>query len=62
MVFVDPWVGANQINENDNVANAAIASVRSIADKTDCAFVLTHHIRMMHGDDATVIASGAPGH
>ena len=55
MVFVDPWVGANQINENDNVAmNAAIASVRSIADKTDCAFVLTHHIRKMHGDDATV--------
>ena len=34
--------------------NAAIASVRSIADRTDCAFVLTHHIRKMHGDDATV--------
>ena len=48
-------MGANQINENDNVAmNAAIASVRAIADKTDCAFVLTHHIRKMHGDDATV--------
>ena len=34
--------------------NAAVASVRKIADETDCAFVLTHHIRKGNGDDATV--------
>jgi len=55
LVIVDPWVGANHINENDNMAmNAAVASVRKIADETDCAFVLTHHIRKGNGDDATV--------
>ena len=55
MVFIDPWVGANDINENDNVAmNAAVAAARWVCDKTDCGMVLTHHIRKGNGDDATV--------
>ena len=55
MVFVDPWVGANDINENDNVAmNAAVAAARWVCDKTDCGMVLTHHIRKGNGDDATI--------
>ena len=55
MVFVDPWVGANDINENDNVAmNAAVAAARWVCDKTDCAMVLTHHIRKANGEDATI--------
>ena len=56
MVFIDPWVGANDgINENDNVAmNAAVSAARWVCDKTDCAMVLTHHVRKSNGDDATV--------
>ena len=55
MVFVDPWVGANDINENDNVAmNAAVGAARWVCDKTDCGMVLTHHIRKANGEDATI--------
>ena len=55
MVMIDPWVGANQINENDNVAmNAAVGAVRSVCDETDCAVALVHHIRKGNGDEATV--------
>ena len=55
MVMIDPWVGANQINENDNVAmNAAVGAVRSICDETDCAVALVHHIRKGNGDEATI--------
>jgi len=55
LVIIDPWVGFNDINENDNVAmNAAVAAARYVADKTDAAIVLTHHIRKTNGEDATV--------
>lgn len=55
LVIIDPWVGANEINENDNSAmNAAVAAVRGVADATDCAIALTHHIRKGNGDEATV--------
>ncbi len=55
MVMIDPWVGANQINENDNVAmNAAVGAVRSVCDETDCAVALVHHIRKGNGDEATI--------
>ena len=54
MVFIDPWVGANDINENDNMAmNAAVAAARWVCDKTDCAMVLTHHVRKSNGEDAS---------
>ena len=55
LVMLDPWVGFNDINENDNVAmNAAVAQARWIADQTDAAVVLTHHIRKSNGEDATI--------
>lgn len=55
LVIIDPWVGANQINENDNVAmNAAVAVVRHVADKTYAAMCLVHHIRKTNGEDATI--------
>jgi RecA-family ATPase len=54
MVFIDPWVGANDINENDNMAmNSAVAAARWVCDKTDCAMVLTHHVRKSNGEDAS---------
>ncbi len=55
VAFIDPWVGANQINENDNVAmNAAVSAVRRVCDATDCSVGLVHHIRKGNGDEATV--------
>ena len=55
LVIIDPWVGFNDINENDNVAmNAAVAAARWVADQTDAAVVLTHHIRKTNGEDATI--------
>lgn len=54
-VFIDPFVGAHQINENDNMAvNAVVAQVREVADKTNCAIGLVHHIRKGNGEDATI--------
>ena len=55
LVIIDPWVGFNDINENDNVAmNAAVAAARWVADQTGAAVVLTHHIRKTNGEDATI--------
>jgi RecA-family ATPase len=55
LVIIDPWVSFNDINENDNVAmNAAVAAARWVADQTDAAVVLTHHIRKTNGEDATI--------
>ena len=55
VTFIDPWVGANQINENDNMAmNAAVSAVRRVCDATDCSIGLVHHIRKSNGDEATV--------
>ena len=55
VVVIDPWVGANAISENDNVAmNAAVAAVRHVADQTGAAIMLVHHVRKTNGEDATV--------
>lgn len=54
-VFIDPFVGAHQINENDNMAvNAVVAQIRKVADETNCAIGLVHHIRKGNGEDATI--------
>ena len=54
IAMIDPWVGANSIQENDNTAmNAAVGAVRGVCDATDCAMGLVHHIRKGNGDDAT---------
>lgn len=55
LIMIDPWVGANMISENDNIAmNAAVGAVRGVCDVTDCASNLSHHIRKTNGEDATI--------
>ncbi|CAB4151160.1 AAA domain containing protein [uncultured Caudovirales phage] len=54
-VFIDPFVGAHSINENDNMAvNAIVGEIRRVADETNCAIGLVHHIRKGNGDDASI--------
>lgn len=54
-VFIDPFVGAHQINENDNMAvNSVVAQIREVADETRCAIGLVHHIRKGNGQDADI--------
>lgn len=54
-VFIDPFVASHQINENDNMAvNAVIGQIRTVADKTNCAIGLVHHIRKSNGEDANI--------
>lgn len=54
-VFIDPFVGAHSINENDNMAvNAIVAEIRRVADETSCAIGLVHHIRKGNGEDASI--------
>jgi hypothetical protein len=54
-VFIDPFVGAHNINENDNMAvNAIVTEIRKVADETKCAIGLVHHIRKGNGEDASI--------
>jgi hypothetical protein len=54
-VFIDPFVGAHSINENDNMAvNAIVSEIRRVADETKCAIGLVHHIRKGNGEDASI--------
>lgn len=54
-VFIDPFVGSHMINENDNMAvNAVVGQIRKVADLTNCAIGLVHHIRKGNGEDATI--------
>lgn len=54
-VFIDPFVGAHDVNENDNGAiNAVVAEMRRVADETSCAIGLVHHIRKGNGEDANI--------
>lgn len=54
-VFIDPFVGSHDVNENDNGAiNAVVAEVRRVADITECAIGLVHHIRKGNGEDANI--------
>lgn len=54
-VFIDPFVGAHEINENDNMAmNAVVAKIRDVADAANCAIGLVHHVRKGNGQDADI--------
>ena len=55
VVFIDPWICAHSVNESDNGSiNAVIAEIRKVADETNCAVVLVHHIRKGNGQDASI--------
>lgn len=54
-IIIDPWVSVNDISENDNSAmDKAVAVAREIADATGCAVVITHHMRKLNGEEATI--------
>jgi len=54
-VMIDPFVGAHQINENDNMAvNSVVAQIREVADECRCAIGLVHHIRKGNGQEADI--------
>lgn len=54
-VFIDPFVGAHQVNENNNVSvNFVTDKIRKIADETNCAIGLVHHTRKGNGIDADI--------
>lgn len=54
-VFIDPFVAAHEVNENDNMAvNAVVDLIRWVADSTGCAFGIVHHIRKGNGADADI--------
>jgi hypothetical protein len=46
LLIVDPFVSCHEVNENDNSAiNAVVKLWRSVAEETDCAIELVHHVR-----------------
>ena len=54
-VFIDPFVNAHAVSENENMAiNAIVAEIRRVADETSCAIGLVHHIRKGNGEDASI--------
>lgn len=53
--LLDPFVAAHGVNENDNMAmNAIVGQIRKVADETNCAIGLVHHIRKGNGQDADI--------
>jgi RecA-family ATPase len=55
VTFIDPIVSAHGVNENDNMAMGAVVSlIREVADKTNSAIGLVHHIRKGNGEDAGI--------
>jgi hypothetical protein len=54
-VILDPMVSTHRVAENDNPAiDAVVKQFADIADKTNCAIDLEHHIRKTNGNEATV--------
>jgi hypothetical protein len=55
VVILDPMVSTHRVPENDNPAiDAVVKQFADIADHTDCAIDLEHHIRKTNGNEATV--------
>jgi len=55
VVVIDPFVKVHRVPENDNGAIDAVATVfADIAEATDCAFDLIHHVRKTGGAEVTV--------
>ena len=55
VVMIDPFVSAHEVSENDNMAiNMVVDAIRNIADETQAAVGLVHHIRKQNGVDADI--------
>ena len=55
VVMIDPFVSAHEVSENDNMAiNLVVDAIRNIADDTQAAVGLVHHIRKQNGVDADI--------
>ena len=55
VMIVDPFVSSHRVSENDNAAIDAVAREWSrIADVTDCAIELVHHVRKVGDVEVTV--------
>lgn len=53
--IVDPFVSTHQVNENDNGAIDKVAKLwAQIADHTNCAIDIVHHLRKVADREATV--------
>lgn len=55
VMIVDPFVSTHQVNENDNGAIDKVAKLwAQIADQTNCAIDIVHHLRKLADREATV--------
>lgn len=55
VMIVDPFVSTHGVSENDNGAIDKVAKLwAKIADETNCAIELVHHVRKSEGRDVTV--------
>ncbi len=55
VVIIDPLVKAHRVPENDNGAiDLVCTAFAGIAEATDCAFDLVHHVRKTNGAEVTV--------
>ncbi len=55
VMIIDPFVSTHSVNENDNGAIDKVAKLWAlIADETNCAIDVVHHLRKVSGREATV--------
>lgn len=55
VMIIDPFVSTHRVNENDNGAIDKVAKLwAQIADMTNCAVDVVHHLRKMSDREATV--------
>lgn len=55
VMIVDPFVSTHSVNENDNGAIDKVAKLwAQIADRTNCAIDIVHHLRKVSDREATV--------
>lgn len=55
VVAIDPFVSSHGVPENDNTAMEVVAKKwADIADKTNCAVILSHHTRKTNGGNASI--------
>jgi RecA-family ATPase len=55
VMIIDPFVSTHNVNENDNGAIDKVAKLwANIADRTNCAIDVVHHLRKVSDREATV--------